>query len=69
MYMVDNIAFDDYKVKSVEMELNTCKTTLKVQFRKDNKRITKIKEYTFDTNCDVNVDKLIDDLELIIKNG
>ena len=67
--MVDNIAFDDYKVKSVEMELNTCKTTLKVQFRKDNKRITKIKEYTFDTNCDVNVDKLIDDLELIIKNG
>jgi hypothetical protein len=69
MIKIDGIVFDNYKVKSVELELGSCKTTLKVEFRKDNKRITKEKEYHFLTNCDVNINKLIEDLEQIIKNG
>ena len=67
--MVDNMAFDDFEVKSVELNLSSCKTTLKVEFQRDNKRIVKEKEYDFFTNCDVNINKLIEDLEILIKNG
>ena len=63
MIKIDGIVFDDYKVQSVEMDLTSCITTLKVQFRRDNKRITKQKEYTFITNCDVDVNKLIEELK------
>jgi hypothetical protein len=66
MIKIDGIVFDDYKVQSVEMDLTSCITTLKVQFRRDNKRITKQKEYTFLTDCDVNVNKLIEELKQIV---
>jgi hypothetical protein len=66
MYRINDIAFDEYKVVSVELELETCDLIMKVKFTKDNDRITQMKEYKFKTNCDVNINKLIEELKVII---
>jgi hypothetical protein len=66
MYRINDIAFDEYKVVSVELELETCDLIMKVKFTKDNDRITQMKEYRFNTNCDVNINKLIEELKVII---
>lgn len=66
MYRINDIAFDEYKVLSVELELETCDLIMKVKFTKDNDRITQMKEYRFNTNCDVNINKLIEELKVII---
>lgn len=66
MYRINDIAFDEYKVKSVELELETCDLTVKVEFTKDNDRITQEKHYVFNTNCDVNINQIIEELKKII---
>jgi hypothetical protein len=66
MFRINDIAFDEYKVKSVELELETCDLTLKVEFTKDNNRITQEKHYVFNTNCDVNINQIIEELKKII---
>lgn len=68
MYRINDIAFDEYKVKSVELELETCELDMRVIFTKDNDRITHTKTYRFKTNCDVDINKLIEELKGII-NG
>jgi hypothetical protein len=66
MYRINDIAFDEYKVISVELELDSCDLIMKVRFTKDDDRITKEKSYRFKTNCDVNINKLIEELKGII---
>ena len=66
MYRINDIAFDEYKVMSVELELDSCDLLMKVRFTKDDNRITKEKTYRFKTNCDVNINKLIEELKGII---
>ena len=66
MYRINDIAFDEYKVISVELELDSCDLIMKVIFTKDDDRITKEKSYRFKTNCDVNINKLIEELKGII---
>ena len=66
MYRINDIAFDEYKVMSVELELDSCDLIMKVRFTKDDDRITKEKSYRFKTNCDVNLNKLIEELKGII---
>ena len=66
MYRINDIAFDEYKVVSVELELDSCDLIMKVEFTKDDDRITKEKSYRFKTNCDVNINKLIEELKGII---
>jgi hypothetical protein len=66
MYRINDIAFDEYKVISVELELDSCDLTLKVEFTKDNDRITQEKHYVFNTNCDVNINQIIEELKKII---
>ena len=61
MYRINDIAFDEYKVISVELELDSCDLIMKVRFTKDDDRITQEKFYRFKTNCDVNINKLIED--------
>lgn len=68
MYRINDIAFDEYKVKSVELELESCDLIVKVGFTKDNDRITQEKHYTFKTNCDVNINEIIEKLKGIIIN-
>ena len=68
MYRINDIAFDEYKVISVELELDSCDLIMKVRFTKDDDRITKEKSYRFKTNCDVNINKLIDELKNIIND-
>jgi hypothetical protein len=67
MYRVDDIAFDDYNVDSVEMDLNSCDVYLRVLFHKEDKRVERRKTYKFETDCNVDVNKLIVELEKIIK--
>lgn len=62
MYRINDIAFDEYKVKSVELDLETCDLTLKVIFTKDDDRLTQEKHYRFKTNCDVNINQYIKQL-------
>jgi len=66
MYRINDIAFDEYKVISVELELDSCDLIMKVKFTKDDDRITREKSYRFKTNCDVNINKLIEELKGII---
>ena len=66
MYRINDIAFDEYKVVSVELELDSCDLIMNVKFTKDDDRITKEKSYRFKTNCDVNINKLIEELKGII---
>jgi hypothetical protein len=40
MYRINDIAFDEYKVISVELELDSCDLIMKVRFTKDDDRIT-----------------------------
>ena len=67
MYRVDDIAFDEYKVESVEMNLESCDVHLRVLFSKEDKRIERRKTYRFETDCNVDVNKLIEELKNIIK--
>jgi hypothetical protein len=68
MYNIGGIAFNEYYIKSVELELETCDLTLKVIFHKDKKRIEREKHYTIKTDCNVDINKLIDNLSEILKN-
>jgi hypothetical protein len=66
MYKVGDIAFDEYYVKSVELELDTCELIIKVIFHKD--KIEREKHYKVQTDCNVNIDELIKNLGDILKD-
>ena len=68
MYNIGGIAFDRYYVKSVELELDTCDLTIKVIFHKEDNRIDREKHYKIKTDCDVNINKVIENLGNIIKD-
>lgn len=66
MYLVDNIAFDEYYVESVKLNLITCVLTLNVIYHKDQKRITRLKEFNFPTTCEVDINEYIKEVEKLI---
>ena len=66
MYLIDGIAFDSYDIESVNLNLMTCVLTLNVIYHKDNKRITRSKEFIFPTTCDVDINEYIKKVEQII---
>jgi hypothetical protein len=66
MYRIEDIAFDEYHVESVEMDLETCDVYLRVLFSKEDKRIQRRKLFRFETDCNVDVNKLIQDLKQMI---
>ncbi len=66
MYVVDGIAFDEYYVESVTLNLISCVITLNVIYHKDQKRITRLKQFIFPTTCDVNINEYIKKVETII---
>ena len=69
MYKIQDIAFDKYYLKSVELELETCDVLLKVIFHKEDKKIEREKIYKISSNCNVEINDIIKELETIIKNG
>ena len=66
MYRVGDIAFDEYYVKSVELELDTCDLIIKVIFHKD--KIEREKHYKIETDCNVDINELIKNLGDILKD-
>jgi hypothetical protein len=68
MYNIGGIAFNEYYIKSVELELDSCDLTLKVIFHKDKKRIERERHYKIQTDCNVDINELIRNLGNIIKN-
>ena len=60
---IDGIEFDIYKIKSVKLDLETCLITFEVVWSKDKNKVVRIKEYQFETNCDVDVNEYIKKLE------
>jgi hypothetical protein len=66
MYKVGDIAFDEYYVKSVELELDTCDVIIKVIFIKDT--IEREKHYKIESNCNVDINELIKNLGDILKD-
>ena len=66
MYVVDGIAFDEYYVESVTLNLINCVITLDVIYHKDQKRITRTKQFIFPTTCDVDINEYIKKVETII---
>lgn len=69
MYKIQDIAFDKYYLKSVELELETCDVLLKVIFHKQDKKIEREKIYKISSDCNVEINNIIKELETIIKNG
>ena len=69
MYMVDNVAFDGYEIESVNLNLRTCVLTLEVIYHRDNKRVTRTKQITFPTTCDVDINEYINKLKEIHAAG
>jgi hypothetical protein len=69
MYKIQDIAFDKYYLKSVELELESCDVLLKVIFHKDDKKIERQKTYRISSDCNVEINDIIKELETIIKNG
>ena len=57
MYRVNNIAFDEYYVKSVELELESCDLIIKVIFHKEDIKVEK--HYKIETDCNVDISRLI----------
>ena len=66
MYKIGGIAFDEYYVRSVELELESCDLTIKVVFHKGD--ITREKHYKIETDCNVDINKLIDKISEILKD-
>ncbi len=66
MYKVGDIAFDNYYIKSVELELENCDLTIKVVFHKEN--IKREKHYKIHTDCNVDINELIDKIGDILKD-
>jgi hypothetical protein len=66
MYLVEGIAFDEYYVESVKLNLITCVLTLNVVYHKDQKRITRTKDFTFPTDCNVDINEYIKQVEKLI---
>ena len=66
MYLVDGIAFDSYDIESINLNLMTCVLTLNVIYHKDNKRITRLKEFIFPTTCNVDINEYVKKVEQII---
>jgi hypothetical protein len=69
MYLVEGIAFDGYDIESVKLNLLTCILTLNVIYHKDNKRLTKLKEFIFPTDCDVDINEYIKQVKQIHVSG
>ena len=66
MYRVGDIAFDEYYIKSVELELESCDLIIKVVFHKQD--IKREKHYKIQTDCNVDINKVIDKISEILKN-
>lgn len=63
MYNIDGIQFDDFRVTKVTLNLENCKMTMDVVFMKGKNKVVRIKEYTTETNCDVDINKEIEKLK------
>ena len=66
MYLIEGIAFDGYDIESVNLNLRTCVLTLEVIYHRDNKRLTRAKQFTFPTTCDVDINEYINKVETLI---
>lgn len=60
---IDGCEYDLYKVKSVTLELDTCVMSIKVIFIKGKNEVIKVKDYTFKTDCDVDINQYIKNLD------
>jgi hypothetical protein len=63
---IDGVQYDRHKVKSVILDLESCKIILKVIFIKGKNDVVKVMDYSFETNCDVNINEYIKRLDKII---
>ncbi len=61
--IIDGTEYDKYEVESVTLHLKTCKLTLKLIFIKGKNEVVKVKEYTFETDCDININQYIKQLD------
>ena len=60
---IDGIDFEDFKIKTITMDLDSCSITFKVIFHKDRQRITRVKEFTYESGCYVDVNEKMKQLE------
>ena len=66
MYKIEGVAFEDYSIESVKLNLITCVLTVNVIYHKDRKRITKLQEFEFPTTCNVDINEYTKKVEQII---
>lgn len=62
--IIDGINFDEYEVESVKLDLRTCKLDVEVIYHKDKRKVLRKKIYTIQTDCNVDINKAIENLKL-----
>lgn len=66
MYLIEGVAFNEYEIESVKLNLITCVLTVNVIYHKDKKRIKKLQEFEFPTTCNVDINEYTKKVEEII---
>lgn len=66
--LIDGIEFNEYQVKSVKLDLDTCLCEFEVIFHNNNKKVVRKKIYRVETDCNVDINETIKELEKIV-NG
>lgn len=67
MILVDGVYFETYRVKQVTLDLDTCKVYLDCEFHSKDK--IRKKQFIRNSDCNVDINKLIEELEQIINDG
>jgi len=68
MYNIDGIIFTSYRVVKVSLDLDNCVATLYCDFY-EGKTKSRKRDFTYPTNCDVDINGLIEKLDKELKNG
>lgn len=68
MIWVDGTLFTHYKVTKVSLDLDNCVSTLTCELYEGKTKIKK-RDFTYSTNCDVDINGLIEKLDRELKNG
>jgi DNA polymerase III epsilon subunit-like protein len=63
MFEIEKHKFDDFYVRNVKLDLETCVMNMEVIFTNKKNKIIRVKDYQFKTNCDVDINHYVEILK------
>lgn len=61
--VIDKQKYDDFYVRNVKLNLENCVMNMEVIFTNKDSEIIRVKDYQFNTDCDVDINKYIKELK------